>query len=337
MKKVILTISVIILLIPFLSAQSIKIKQDSTLIIFDKSAIETMYLHPNDILNNVDSFWTYNSAYNLNKQWHTHNNVEIHYNQWVKNILKISKLSESEAKNEIAYINAEKIIENGNDFIVSAIPHIFSFLHKSTPGIKTNIFLLTGNLPYAFTISENIVMDVASPNFDKNPERILNILVHEVVHIAYDYTEAYRTEFEYENKNYEYLTNYLLSEGLANYVSYTSQDIFPNHNFEDYKMLENSKQVEKQIKKINSLFSKAETISYTELVELSWKIGVLDRGYYVAGAFMAQTIDESYGRDSLINAVCTGPRKFINLYNSLVTDDLKITEFQLPETISDYQ
>ncbi len=335
MKKIFLSICLSALYFQLLFSQKTNIEKCS--IVFDNSAIEAMYLHPQEILNNVDSFWNNNPAYKLTKLWHTINNVKIPYKQWTNKIKKNVNLTENQIKNNIAVINAGIIIEKQIDFNKNALPHIFSFLPKNSPEIKTNVYLLTGTVPYAFTTGDNIVIDVASPNFNKNPDRLLNILVHEVYHIGYAYTIAYRTEFEYENINYEYLTNYLLSEGLANYVSYTAQNIFPNHDFEDYKMLENMKTVEKQIKKVNSLFSKAGTISDADLKKLSWKIGVLQRGYYVAGAFMAQTIDEKLGRDSLVNALCTGPRKFINLYNSLVTEDLKLTEFLPPAKISEYQ
>ncbi len=321
----------------FFSLQIYAQREDSITIVFDDSAIECMFLHPLDILNNVDSFWTNNPAYRLTKQWHTINNVEIPYNSWKRAIRKISKLSVEEAKNNIAYINASKIIAKENVFQQQAIPLIYSFLPSNISPINTKIYLLTKTVPYAFTINENIVIDVASPNFDRNPEKILNILVHEVYHVGFYNTIICRTEFEYENKILDYITDYLLSEGIANYVSYKVQNIFPNSGFEDYKMLENSNQVKKQIDNVNLLFSKINTTSYEDLIKLSWEIGVLKRAYYVAGSFMAQTIDQKMGRDSLVNAIATGPRKFINIYNSLVTNDMKIMEFELPNTISSYQ
>jgi len=180
-------------------------------------------------------------------------------------------------------------------------------------------------------------MDVASPNFNRDPVRILNILVHEVFHVGDAYVIIHRTEFELENEMLDYMIDYLLSEGLANYVSYTAQDIYPNHKFDDYLMLENEKSVKKHLANVNSLFSKAGSVPQKKMTEMSWEIGVQKRAYYVAGAFMVKTIDEKLGRDSLINAICVGPKKVIHIYNSLVTDDMKIMEFKLPEKISSYQ
>ncbi len=145
-------------------------------VVFDNSAIEAIYLHPLEILSDVDSFWTNNRAFFLTKQWHTRNMVEIPLESWKKSIQKISKLSIKERKNQFAFINAKQIMGSHNSFYEKAIPHIYSFLPPSTPEIETSIYLLTGTVPYAFTYSGDIVMDVASPNFNRDPERIINII-----------------------------------------------------------------------------------------------------------------------------------------------------------------
>ena len=306
-------------------------------VVFDNSAIEAIYLHPLEILSDADSFWTNNRAFFLTKQWHTRNMIEIPLESWKKSIQKISKLSLEERKTQIAFINAKQIMGSHNSFYQKAIPHIYSFLPPSTPEIETSVYLLTGTVPYAFTYSGDIVMDCASPNFNRDPERIINILVHEVFHIAYFKTLIKRTEFEFENEILDYITEYLFMEGLANYVAYKSQDFYPNHKFEDYVMLENEKTVRKHIGSINALFSKSSDTPAEKMKSLSWEVGVIDRGYYIVGSFMAKTIDEKLGRDSLVSVVASGPRKFIKLYNSLVNNDMRLVEFKMPEKISVYQ
>jgi hypothetical protein len=43
---------------------------------------------------------------------------------------------------------------------------------------------------------------------------------------------------------------------------------------------------------------------------------------------MAQTIDEKLGRPALVDTIREGPRSFIRKYNSLVSEDMRITRFE---------
>ncbi len=297
-----------------------------TKIVFDNSAIEAIYLNPEGILQNIDSFWTYNKAFALTKDWHARNNVEIPYKKWKKSIAEIEKLSSQEAKNFIVYKNGQYIIAKSSLFNEKAVPHIFTFLPNSVYTIEANIFLLTGTVPYAFAYQGNIVLDLAMPKLENNPERILNILVHEVYHIGLNQVIAARTPENLKNNTIDYLYNFLLNEGIASYVAYTAQDIFPNYDFNDYKMFENENDVKKHVILVNSLFSKIKTKSDMEMRLLSQKIGVKKRAYYVTGLYMVQTIDRKLGRETLIKAIADGPKEFFRCYNSLVSEEFKIVE-----------
>jgi tetratricopeptide (TPR) repeat protein len=310
---------------------------NSTKVVFDISSVESIYLHPKEILNNIDSFWVNDKAYSLTKQYHTNNNIKIPFEKWENRIKEIARLTSTEAKNQLAFITSNKIIEEETKFIEKAIPHICSFLPKSAPPIKVTAYFTSEIEPGAFALTNGIVMNVASPRFNNDPDVIMNIIVHEVYHSGYAATIFYRTEFELENETVDFINNFLLNEGLATYVSYKAQDIFPNKYVPDYKMLESEQESKRQIDNVNFLLSKSGTISQDSLKTISWEIGVKQRAYYVAGAFMAKTIDENLGRDSLINILLVGPRKLIHTYNSLVNNDKKIVEFELPGKISSYQ
>jgi hypothetical protein len=58
-----------------------------------------------------------------------------------------------------------------------------------------------------------------------------------------------------------------------------------------------------------------------DLRRLAWRVGVTRRGYYIVGAMMAKTIDAELGRDELIRTLAVGPVSFVQLYNSLVSED----------------
>ena len=62
----------------------------------------------------------------------------------------------------------------------------------------------------------------------------------------------------------------------------------------------------------------------THLRRLAWRVDVTRRGYYIVGAMMAMTIDAELGRDELIRTLAVGPVSFVQLYNSLVSDDRKV-------------
>lgn len=323
MKKSIILTSLVALL-QFAWGNDSQICTDSCSLTFDDSAIECMYLHPKEILSNIDTFWTNNKAYNLVYRWHTNNKVPIPYKEWTQTITKLANISPNKVIKQIAFVNAKAIREQESLFRAKAIPHIYSFLPESTIPLNANIYLLTGTVPYAFNIGENIVMDVASPNFNRDPERILNILIHEVFHIGYRNVATNRKTPSSGSKMERYMTEYLFMEGLANYVSYTGQNIFPNHAFEDYILLENQTSVLKQIKIVNDLFSKIGVLSDEELRNQSWKIGILKRGYYVVGAYMAQTIDTKLGRKALTQTISEGASEFFKLYNSQVSENQKV-------------
>jgi tetratricopeptide (TPR) repeat protein len=78
---------------------------------------------------------------------------------------------------------------------------------------------------------------------------------------------------------------------------------------------------------VNDLFSKAEHMHADSLRKKSWDVGVMQRGYYVAGAHMSRTIDEQLGRDALIETITTGPLCFVDTYNGLVDETMKVFAF----------
>jgi len=72
MNKIFPVVAFVLLQISYLVAQNTDIKSPSrssfcndSKIVFDNSAIEAIYLHPKDVLSNVDSFWTNNTAFSL--------------------------------------------------------------------------------------------------------------------------------------------------------------------------------------------------------------------------------------------------------------------------------
>jgi Putative zinc dependent peptidase (DUF5700) len=58
---------------------------------------------------------------------------------------------------------------------------------------------------------------------------------------------------------------------------------------------------------------------------MSWDLGIQGRSYYVVGLTMCKLIDERLGRNTLIEVMSTGPRKWVRTYNQLADIDLQLS------------
>jgi tetratricopeptide (TPR) repeat protein len=52
---------------------------------------------------------------------------------------------------------------------------------------------------------------------------------------------------------------------------------------------------------------------------------------------MARTIDETIGREALVELVSRGPRTFVQTYNTVAPDTMRILEIPEPTPLSDFQ
>ena len=107
-------------------------------------------------------------------------------------------------------------------------------------------------------------------------------------------------------------------------MGYRAASDFPAPDELDYQLLENPDDVTRLFGEVNALFQAVGVVSDEELQQRSWRSGVTARGYYIVGAYMAQTIDSELGRDALIGTLETGPASFVTLYNSLAAEERKI-------------
>ena len=123
----------------------------------------------------------------------------------------------------------------------------------------------------------------------------------------------------------------LHNEGMATWVGYTARSIFPNSDEEDYEMLDDPAEVERQRGELNRLFTLAKTVSTDSLQAIAWDVGVMERAYYVTGADMSRTIEKQLGREALVATIETGPLDFIDTYNGLVDEDERIVTFERPD------
>ncbi len=304
-------------------------------------SIQFILLHPDKILADPDHFWKTDRAYQLVDGWHRNTKIpkthKDYYNKWLAFLKEMAAVPEEERTRHEAFKFLEVLKSKIPVYYNKAIPHIKSFLPRNGLSFKAEIYLTTKTLPYQFMTDGNIVSDPLSPKFKMDADFIFNLQTHEAFHIGYGYNRYARREVALKDPFiYNTLLDSLQNEGMAVYMAYKAQSFYPAPNEQDYKFLENPDEVVKRISWVNEIFQTAEKneLSEDKLRKKAWDLGVTKRAYYVAGAYMAQSIDQELGREALIRTVAEGPLTFVETYNKIVRKGMKIHEFKRPGTIT---
>jgi hypothetical protein len=156
---------------------------------------------------------------------------------------------------------------------------------------------------------------------------VLNIVVHELFHVGFGrYIEPVDfSRIVTREQTADLITRSLQNEGMATYVAYRARSIFPSSTVDpDYTMLENRADVLRLGEKINRLLELGRSEPFEEIRGTIWQEGVRSRAYYVMGAYMAGRIEEDRGREALVETIVKGSRCFVEVYNGLPSDGLKI-------------
>lgn len=308
-----------------------------TEVVFNTSAIDAVYSHPEEILCNVDSFWTANGAYQLAVQYSRNNRINLDREEWTDRVMAVAALNENERALQPAVITSREILGLSTTLREKGFPHISSFLPPSAPPMKVPVYLISDIQPAAFAYPGGILINVNSPRFNSDASVIMNILVHEIYHGGYANTIVYRSDYELQNEALDFVLDFLLNEGMATYVSYAARHIFPNDFVPDYPKMESKEEVKVSLKKVDLLFRQAETLTIDSLRRVAWQTGVVERAFYIAGGYMAGLIDETLGREELVKAMSAGPISFLSLYNSVADETMRFRVPELPDNISPCQ
>jgi len=307
----------------------------------DTSSIERLLLDPEAILKDPDTFWRSDPAYRLADNWHRNTGIpkstNDYENRWLSFLREQAAVPRGERKTHPAFQFLEILKGKAEAFYATALPHLRHFLPDNGLAFRSTVFLTAKTFPYAFMTSGNMVIDVLSPKLHQDADQIFNILTHETFHIGYGYNRYLRSEPALEDDFiYNTLLDSLQNEGIAVYMAYRAQSIFPAKNESDYRLLEDPGEVKKRIEGINRIFDLAEgkTLSEEALRKQAWELGVNQRGYYIAGADMARIIDEKLGRDALVRTVSEGPLSFIDRYNEVAEPGLAVHRFKRPAVLA---
>ena len=300
---------------------------------FDVSSIEAIVNDPANILNNQEEFWETDAAYRLSAAWHDGVGVprgEELTEVWRGELKALAMMPLTERQNMPYYRQALDVNKNQEIFREKAVPHLLSFLPNLHPiKIDTTVFLTAFTHAYAFSTNGQMVISHSSSFWGNDLNKVLNLLTHELFHVGHGNSLGYAKEDPLEDSLKNEFLMTLHGEGIATYVGYTIQDVFPSV-IQDHVMMNDPNTVREKIAHVNAIFEKADTTEAGKLRGLSWDVGVEERAYYVTGGHMARTIDQSLGRVALVSTIEYGPLSFIDTYNKLVPKEEQILRFPSP-------
>jgi hypothetical protein len=303
---------------------------------FDASSIETIILHPEQILKDADAFWEGDRAYWLVSRWLDEVGYQKPIFSWMPLIENLAKVPEAERADDAILAVTREIMDDEDTFLDNAVPHICSFIPDGAVGIDTRIYFTTLIPQNAFQKYYNVVVNVSHPDWKKDPSAIMNTLVHELFHVVFYRYEPLMTETQFDNsEKYDALIN-LMNEGMATYVAYTALPEYESP-IEDYELLDDPGSVQRLIGELNQLLSSVDSLPADKFRSRMWTVGVQRRALYIAGGHAARTIAREGGHDMILEAMRRGPRAFISLYNGLAEEGERIVEYPLEESSSPFQ
>jgi len=294
---------------------------------FDISSIEKIFNEPQWVIDNYDQFSKDDVAYRTADAWHQGSNYPKDPDSWKEQMEGLAAKTKADRLKDPGYNLAKDLYEKKDLFQKRAVAHVEGFLpNLDKIHEETTIYITAYTVPYSFMNNGNSVLDTTSPYWKGDLNFTLNVTTHELFHVGYGLNRGYREEEALENDLRNSLVEQLHNEGIATYVGYTIQNLFPCQG-PDHIMMDNPDAVKKKIAMVNNIFFSVDNVSLEEMEKISWDDGVMARAYYVAGGHMARTIDQGLGRGALVETIAQGPLSFIDTYNSLVTPDRQVVRF----------
>jgi len=299
--------------------------QDSK-IRFDDSSIKRIFTDPEGVLEDVYDFWEKEVPYKTTMEWSDATRVPIDYEGFRAKLEELKIQSPEDRRRNEAYRLSERIIESAPTFRARALPHVCSYLPEGArvdSVVRTACFIP----PWAYCARGSVIINTSHRHWENDAGMVLNIVVHELFHMGFGrYIEPVDfSKMETREQTADLITMSLQNEGMATYVAYRARSIFPSSTVDpDYTMLENRADILRLGEKINRLLELSRTESFEEIRDTIWQEGVMTRAYYVVGAHMAGRIEAALGRGALVETIVKGSRCFVEAYNGLPSDGLKI-------------
>jgi len=299
--------------------------RDSAKVTFDITSVEKLFLDPKAVLQDVDKFWKEETSYQMALGW-APPGYPIHIGGFRDEVEVLAKQSPEEREQNEYFLFAKKLVESVTKIREKGIPHICSYLPSDTK-INATIYLASfiflGKdkpqfVPTAFVYEGNSCLNVTSTSWKSNIDNPVHEIVHEIYHTGYSQHQS-TVPLEEEMTTQQLFSHILWqlhNEGLATYVTYKVLNEFPSEE-KDYDLLENPSEVARLFENVRNLIQDVRSKPPSDVKDDVIKVGISERGFYIAGAYMVQTIDEKLGKNALIESVIEGPKHFLDTYNSI--------------------
>ena len=309
-------------------AQAIEQKEQDVKIFLDDSAARYVLENPVNALTERDSIWNRFEGYRITRVWHEKSSYPVTWEIWDRGLDRFINKDTSLIRKSLELSNDLSSLEEREH--ENIVQHLASYLPE-TAAFDAYVYLVAFTTPYAFCVEQNkIGIDITGEEWHFDPVCLLNMMIHELYHVGYKLNSPDKEVINADPTNNDEFIRfnyaYMLSEGTATYVAYKALDLFPSdYEHEDYKLLNDGKHVKDAIYKINELLENTKTETIDALLKQAWDIGVTERAYYIAGAYVCKIIAEKFGTEYLSELVSKGGRQLVKEYNALVPDDLKIS------------
>jgi hypothetical protein len=290
---------------------------------FETATLEKIIREPEMVVKQAQSFWSSEYPLLLAQGWADEVGSRNPGIRFLKRVTDLAELSEDERAVHPLLQLTETIIARQDEWREKALPLICSHLPAGVD-LSRPVYFVAYIPPRAFATSEGIVIDVAADYWQGTPENILNCLIHEYFHIGYGQLRRQRSETPPADARLYKTLDMIQNEGLAVWIGYRAQSLFPAPGEKDYRLLDSAADVTRLLKALNGLIGETGTITADEFKRRAWKIGVTDRAYYIVGAHMARTIESKHGTAALIQTLRQGPHSYILRYNSLVPEERRL-------------
>jgi len=294
---------------------------------FDAGTLERLFADPHTVLADPQGFWDSEEPMRYAKGWHKGVDVPIDWDHFRAVVGSIASLSAEQRASHPALLTARRTIEQETQFLAEGLEHLCRFLPDNPAFLDIKI-LFTGGIRANAFAWEHVVVDATSKfwhqhaiTIDEKASWILNMLVHECWHGGYSENRDQRSECPPDDERLYKLLDNIQNEGIATYVNYTAQSIFPALVDPDFRMLDDPRRVAAKFAAMVSILEKRWSLDESELRKLSWEDGVQGRAFYVGGAHMARVLDERAGRAALNETIAKGPYAFAVDYNEVADAD----------------
>ncbi len=216
--------------------------------------------------------------------------------------------------------NAIDYIDANHEQLDSALTEVQDYLPQ-TLHVDCHLFLMLG-YDIGIVSQGDALLNLGHPLFQKDSHEIIYFAMHEVSHVGYTQLHPFFTlEGLHSLDDLQHAIQYSTHlEGIAVYTPLQRRLNDQELTHEDYVALLNPTERTKRVHRFFDIYNTLMRTPNRSLQENDLEVfdimsGQQQRLWYVTGAHMAQTIDKTLGRDTLIQTISAGPASFFTTYN----------------------